>query len=114
MLQIGEVIGEFLPVTDAKGVRMDAYTNELKRMMLVMGRIPGKGGWKIMVMNDSGFTNEIPEKDIQKHDGKYIIGGLAVVMHAAGMPEEDIQRAPIPEELKDCAPIPEELKEVEA
>lgn len=108
MLHIGETIAEFREAGEADGT----YTNKIKRMMLVMGRIPGEGGWKIMVMTDTGFTDEIPEKDIQKHDGKYITGGLSIVMHAAGMPEESNERAPIPEELKDCAPIPEELMEV--
>lgn len=96
MLHIGETIAEFQEEGEADGT----YTNKIKRMMLVMGRIPGKGGWKVLVMRDTGFTDEIPEKDIQKGDGRYITGGLAIVMHAAGMPEDSLDCAPIPEELR--------------
>ena len=106
MLKIGDVIGEFSPAAEADR----AYTNKIKKLMLVMGTIPGEGGWKVIVMTDTGFTNEIPEKDIASQDGRYIVGGLSIVMHAAGMPEKDTKRATIFEEIKDCAPIPEELR----
>lgn len=96
MLHIGETIAEFREAGEADGT----YTNKIKRMMLVMGRIPGEGGWKIIVLNDTGFTDEIPEKDIQKNDGRYITGGLSIVMHAAGMPEESIQGELVHEFIK--------------
>lgn len=98
MLHIGETIAEFREAEEADGT----YTNKIKRMMLVMGTIPGEGGWKVLVMTDTGFQDEIPERDILNQDGRYITGGPAIVMHAAGMPGEYIQSELVREFVKEA------------
>lgn len=83
ILDIGDVIGEFRQNEEPEG----GYTNRLKYLYLVKGRLPDDGDWQIVCIQDSGFEERIPETQLETGEasGRYAIGGYDIVMRAAKM-----------------------------
>lgn len=81
----GQAIGEFEKSNDADG----QYTTKLKRLSLVLGKIPEDGDWQIIVLRDTGYVAKIPEAALAAKDGRYILGGHNTIMRAANMLDMD-------------------------
>lgn len=84
---LGQVIGEFQKEEGADGV----YGNRLRGLMIVKGIYPAKGGWELMVLTDVGSTRSISLSEVERQNGRYLIGAPRIIMHEAGLDVEEDQ-----------------------
>ena len=83
---LGQVVGEFRKDESSPD---DVYTNNLKGLAIIKAVYPGKGGWNVVMLTDCGFEKTVPLDEIVSSDKRYYIGAPRIIMHEAGLDEDE-------------------------